>query len=62
MLLNHKVIYFFKREWAGVTVEHMPLAYLDPGERLDDPYEVLFQQVVIECGQVCAYNGVIPQF
>lgn len=35
--------------------------YLDPGERFDDPDEVLLQQVVIQFGQVGADDGVIPQ-
>lgn len=35
--------------------------YLDPGERLDDPDEVLLQQVVVQFGQVGADDGVIPQ-
>lgn len=35
--------------------------YLDPGERFDDPDEVLLQQVVVQFGQVGADDGVIPQ-
>lgn len=35
--------------------------YLDPGEWLDDPDEVLLQQVVIQLGQVGADDGIIPQ-
>lgn len=35
--------------------------YLDPGERLDDPDEVLLQQFVVQFGQVGADDGVIPQ-
>lgn len=36
-------------------------SYLDPGERLDDPDEVLLQQVVVQFGQVGADDGIIPQ-
>lgn len=35
--------------------------YLDPGEWLDDPDEVLLQQVIIQLGQVGADDGIIPQ-
>lgn len=35
--------------------------YLDPGERFDDPDEVLLQQVVIQLGQMGADDGVVPQ-
>lgn len=37
------------------------MLYLDPGERFDDPDEVLLQQVVVQFGQVGADDGVIPQ-
>lgn len=36
-------------------------AYLDPGERFNDPDEVLLQQAVIQLGQMGADNGVVPQ-
>lgn len=37
------------------------LGYLDSGEGLDDPDEVLFQQVVVQLGQVRVDDWVVPQ-
>lgn len=37
------------------------LGYLDPGERLNDPDEVLLQQAVVKLGQMGADDGVVPQ-
>lgn len=46
---------------ANPVAVNGPVVYLDPGERLDDPDEVLLQQVVVQFGQVGADDGVIPQ-
>lgn len=36
-------------------------AYLYSGKRFDDSDEVLFQQVVVQLGQVSVDDGVVPQ-
>lgn len=36
--------------------------YLYSGERLNDPDEVLLQQIVIQLVQMRVDNGVVPQF
>lgn len=41
---------------------HEEVTYLDPGERFNDPDEVLLQQVVVQLGQVSADDGVVLQF
>lgn len=46
---------------AKLPMRHCRVVYLDPGERLDDPDEVLLQQFVVQFGQVGADDGVIPQ-
>lgn len=43
-----------------VDIQHLS-NYLDPGERFNDPDEVLLQQVIIQFGQMGADDGVIPQ-
>lgn len=44
----------------SVYIQHLS-NYLDPGERFNDPDEVLLQQVIIQFGQMGADDGVIPQ-
>lgn len=47
--------------WARCTALSF-LGYLDSGEGLNDPDEVLFQQVVVQRGQVRVDDWVVPQF
>lgn len=35
--------------------------YLNSGKRFNDPDQILFQQVVIQLGQVCTDDWVIPE-
>lgn len=46
---------------AKLPKRNLRSGYLDPGEGLDDPDEVLLQQVVVQFGQMGADDGVIPQ-
>jgi len=47
--------------WDGMGMWMCGRSHLDPGEGLDDPDEVLLQQVVIERVQVGADDGVVLQ-
>lgn len=37
------------------------MLYLYSGKGLNDPNEILFQQIVIKLGQMCFDDGVVPQ-
>lgn len=51
----------FENLFSLLLNRELLIGYLDPGERFNDPDEVLLQQVVVQFGQVVADDGVIPQ-